>query len=190
MPTALDASSTIGLISAYVLTANLLLGLLLGMKYNPWKQWPHVRINYFRIHNWTGYTALALALLHPVLLLFDRSLKFGLWEIVWPLAGPKQPVVNMVGGVCLWVLIVVVVTSYFRKTMNRRKWKLIHFSAYAVAVLAMIHGLLADPSLKDHAIDYIDAEKVSVEVCALIIVVATAYRVRWRLQLRARRAAS
>ena len=43
-----------------LLTLNILLGLLLSTRYNPQKQWPNRKIKIFKIHNWTGYTALAV----------------------------------------------------------------------------------------------------------------------------------
>ena len=56
----LELSSDVGLVAVWLLSLNLALGLLLGLRYNPWKHWPHRRFNYFRIHNWTGYVALVL----------------------------------------------------------------------------------------------------------------------------------
>src|SRR5262249_54964301 len=29
--------------------------------------WPHHRFNYFRLHNWSGYLALFLSILHPAI---------------------------------------------------------------------------------------------------------------------------
>src|SRR5437016_13064271 len=89
--TAIDLSADIGLAAVFVLTAQLLLGLLLGAKYNPWTHWPHKRFNYFRLHNWTGYITLVLTLLHPVVLLASADAKFGLMDIIYPVNAPKQP---------------------------------------------------------------------------------------------------
>jgi len=38
---AIELSSDIGLVAVFVLTANILLGLLLSVRYNPWTHWPH-----------------------------------------------------------------------------------------------------------------------------------------------------
>src|SRR5258708_29865437 len=54
-------SNDLGLVACFLLTFNLLLGLLLAFRYNPWTHWPHHRFNYFRLHNWTAYVALAVA---------------------------------------------------------------------------------------------------------------------------------
>jgi predicted ferric reductase len=176
--TAIDLSSDIGLAAIFALTANLLMGLGLGGKYNPWTHWPHKRFNYFRLHNWTGYIALVLTLLHPVVLLASDDAKFKLIDILYPVNAPKQPWINVLGAVALYALVVVVVTSYFRPTMNRRRWKLIHFTTYGVAAFAFAHSIFTDPTLKDAAIDYLDGEKVAVELCPVLFIVLLVWRVR------------
>ena len=50
-------------------------------------------------------------------------------------------------------------------------WKSIHYTTYAAAVIFFIHGLIADPTVTGRAIDYIDGEKVYVEMCAASFVV-------------------
>ncbi len=184
----LDLSSDAGLAAAFLLTGNLLLGLLLGVRYNPWRRWPHRRINYARIHDWTGYVALAVTGLHVVLLWAAREPGFGLAQVLWPLASPKQPVVNTLGAGALYVLLLVVVTSYFRRRLRRRTWKLIHFSAYLVAALFLVHGVLSDQTLKNQKVDLLDGEKVAIEGCGVALALATGARVRHELRRRALKA--
>ncbi len=181
----LDLSSDAGLAAAFLLTGNLLLGLLLGVRYNPWRRWPHRRINYARIHDWTGYVALAVTGLHVVLLWAAREPGFGLAQVLWPMASPKQPVINTLGAGALYVLLLVVVTSYLRRRMRRRVWKLIHFSAYLLAALFLVHGVLSDTTLKDKPVDLLDGEKVAIEACAVALALATGARVRHELRRRA-----
>jgi DMSO/TMAO reductase YedYZ heme-binding membrane subunit len=182
---ALELSSDAGIVAVVVITFNILLGLLMGVKYNPWRRWPHRRINYFKIHNWTGYVALTLTLLHVVLLLLSSEAKFRVVDVLYPIVGPKQPVINTLGAAALYVLIVVVVTSYYRAAIGHDRWHIIHYGTYLTAALFFVHGIWSDPSLKDHPIDYIDAEKVAIEVCLLIV--AAGSFLRWRQALRRRK---
>jgi predicted ferric reductase len=158
----------------------------MGVKYNPWRSWPHRRINYFRIHNWTGYVALALSVLHVILLLLSTEANFRLVDVLYPMVGPKQPVINTLGAAALYVLIVVVTTSYFRAAIGHDRWRIIHYGTYLTATLFLIHGIWSDPSLKDRPIDYLDAEKAGIEICLLIVVVASFFR--WRTAMRRRKA--
>lgn len=181
---AIALSSDVGLVALWLLTLNLLLGLLLSVRYNPWKQWPHRRFNYFAIHNWTGYIALAVAVLHPLLLLFSTKAGFGFLDLVYPLRSPKQPVVNTLGAVALYALLLVVVTSYLRRRMDRGLWKAVHYLGYLSAAAFYVHGLLTDPKLQNNPVDWLDAEKVSVEVCLLLVAVAAGWRLSYALRRR------
>lgn len=190
--TFLDLSSDVGLAALYLLTVNLLLGLLLSVRYSPWREWPHRRFDYFAWHNWTGYVALALCLLHPILLLPSASAHFSWMDVLLPLDAPRQPWVNMLGGVALYFLALVVVTSYYRREIGRAPWKVIHYAAYAVAILSYVHGILTDPTLTGKSVDLLDGEKVSVELCLVLALAATGVRMhgRWRTYARERERAA
>jgi len=70
--TAIELSSYAGLAAMTLLTFNILIGLVMSIKHNPVRNWPHRRINTFKIHNWTAYIALAVAVIHPAIILFRR----------------------------------------------------------------------------------------------------------------------
>lgn len=185
MPTALDLSNFAGLGAIGLLTLNILLGLLLSVKYNPVRSWPHRRIDTQGLHNWTGYVALAVSLLHPVFVLFIDSPKFGVRDLLFPVDAPRQPLVNTFGALALYCLIFVVATSWLwdsRKAMSRRLWKAFHYVTYAMFPLYAVHSILTDPALKDRPVDWFDAEKVFVELCVLVVAVAIALRVRYGLR--------
>ena len=177
---AIELSSYAGLAALTLLTLNIVLGLLLTTKYNPVRDWPRRRINTFKIHRFTGYTALVVATLHPFLLLFSATAGFVVSDILFPLDAPKQPLINCMGALALYAVLVVAATSYFRKELGRRRWKALHFTSYGAAVLFFLHGLLTDPNLKDAPFDPFDAEKVYVESCLLVVMVGIVLRIRWQ----------
>jgi predicted ferric reductase len=181
--TAIDASSFVGLFAVGVLTANILLGLLISTGYNPTRRWPRRRIKLFTLHNWTGYTALAAAALHPSILLLSSTAGFHLLDVLVPISSPQQPVVNTLGAIALYLVAFAVITSYFRHAIGFHRWKLLHYSTYAAAAVFYVHGILTDPQLQNRPVDWIDAEKVYVEACALVVAAATA----WRYQASRRR---
>ncbi len=180
--TAVDISSYFGLGAITLLTLNILLGLLLSTKYNPVRSWPHRRINTLKLHNWTGYAALAVALVHPVLILFSSTAHFHWIDIVYPLNAPKQPYINTLGALALYLLVVTVVSSYFRLEIGRKIWKPLHFATYGLFVLYAVHALLTDPNLKDAPFDPLDAEKIFVELCILVVLLGIGFRIRWQLR--------
>jgi predicted ferric reductase len=186
--TAIELSSYAGLVAMTLLTVNILLGLFLSARYNPVRNWPHKRIPIFDIHNWTAYIALGLVVLHPVLLTFSSTAGFKLVDILFPINSPKQTTYNCLGALAFYCVFFVVVTSYLRFKLGSRLWKKLHYTAYGAAALLFLHGVLIDPNLKDQPPDLLDGEKVLVEGCALLIIAATIWRIRYQPKKRAIRA--
>ena len=182
--TALDVSSSLGLAAMYLLTLNILLGLLISTRYNPMRQWPHRRINIFKIHNWNAYVAVGVAFLHPGTLLLSSTAGFKLLDVVWPLKSPGQTGYNILGAATFYLLLFVVVTSYFRTRLGHKRWKLLHYATYATAATLYIHGILIDPKVKNEATDFLDGEKIQVELCCLLVIAGIVLRVRHAQRLR------
>jgi predicted ferric reductase len=176
VPTAIDISSVLGLIAVGAFSVQILLGLLLSTGYNPVRRWPRRRLKLFTYHNWLGYIGLAVACLHPLTLLASSTAGFRLFDIVVPIWSPTQPLPNTLGAAALYLVAFVVLTSYFRQLFGHHNWKLLHYTAYAAAVVFFVHGVMADPNLQNRPIDWIDAEKVYVEGCAVAVAAATAWR--------------
>lgn len=174
-----DLTTFIGLAAIYLLSVNVLLGLLMSVRYNPWKRWPHRRINLLKLHNWTAYVALGLAVMHPIPLLFVDKPRFQLVDIVWPVNSPQQPVVNMLGALALYLFAFTVITSIYRARIGRQRWKMLHYLTYVLAGLLVTHGALTDQHLNNSPMDLLDAEKVGILACGMVILVATIARFRW-----------
>ena len=184
----LDLSSAAGLAATVALTANFLLGMMLGTAYKKawyWQKAPALvkRIPVADVHNWTAYGALALAVVHPILLIFDKTSKFTFVDVLFPLHAPHQRLFVALGTLAFYALVLVVLTSRrgIRKRLSFRTWKNVHLLSYATALLFVVHGVVMDPLLKDRPVDFFDAEKVLSEGCALLLIVATWYRVRYQM---------
>ena len=176
--TLLDLSAYLGLTAVAAITINMLLGVLMAFNYSPVRYWPHHRFNYFRLHNWTGYIALTITLLHPLPLLLNKSPKFRVLDILYPVHSPQQPLENTIGAIALYIVALMVITSYFRIQLGRRTWKAFHFTVYLGAVALFYHSLFTDPDLQHHVVDWFDGGKLFVELCCLIILVASVLRGR------------
>ncbi|HYT77017.1 MAG TPA: ferric reductase-like transmembrane domain-containing protein [Vicinamibacterales bacterium] len=183
---AVDLSGTIALGAIGLLTANLLLGLLLSVGYNPTRQWPRQRVKLFTFHNWTGYVALAAVVLHAGVLLFSTDPVFRPYDVFVPIDSPVQPLSNTLGAGGLYLVAIVVITSLkrMRTLLGRHRWKAIHYTTYAAAGVFFVHGVIADPLVKGRPVDFLDAEKVYVELCALTVLGAIGWRIRHRRAMR------
>lgn len=171
-----------GLVGVFLATANMLLGLLISVRYSPVRFWPHRRLNIFALHNWAGYTLFVAIVIHPTILLFLSRKRFRFLDIIAPIHSPLQPFENTIGAVAAHILIVVLATSYYRKQIGRMKWKLFHYLVYLSAALVFVHSIFTDPTLRGGTIDYLDGGKVFVFICLGILTAASLWAWRFRVK--------
>lgn len=187
----LDATAFSGLAATIALTLNYVLGMMLGTAYKRssyWKKLPGrlKQIPVYTWHNRIAYIAMALVLVHPLILLVDPSTKFHFIDIFFPINAPTQKLFVALGSVALFAFVLVVVTSQkgIRKRLTFRAWKNIHLVSYGTAVLFIFHGLLIDPELKARPVDILDGEKLVSVGCLVLLLAATFFRVRYELSKR------
>lgn len=178
--TLLDLCSYLGLGAVGAISINLLIGLLMALRYSPVRHWPHRHINIFWLHQWTAYCAVALTLTHPLVLLFVHAPKFRVIDIVWPIHSPLQPKLNLAGAGALYLLMLVFLSSLLRTRIGRPLWRNLHYLVFPAAALLFLHSILTDPALKDGHPDLLDGGKIFVEAAALVSVAAIT--LRWRLR--------
>jgi predicted ferric reductase len=176
--TVLDLSAYTGLVAVGAVILNMLLGILMAFRYSPVRSWPHRRINYFRLHSWSGYVALSVSILHPIVLLFNKDKPFRVLDLVYPVHSPSQPLDNTVGAIALYLVFFVVFTSYLRVRLGRGLWKSFHLTVYLAAGALFWHSLFTDPDLKNAPVDWFDGGKIFIEACLVLIVIISA--LRWR----------
>jgi predicted ferric reductase len=178
--TILDLCAYLGLAGVGMATLNMVLGLLIALRYSPVRLWPHRHINIFRLHNWSAYFVLLLIILHPVVLLLGGSTHFGLADVLLPIQSPVQPKLNTVGAAAFYVLVIVIVTSLFRLRMARPLWRNLHCMVFPAFILMFIHSVFTDPALSNGKVDLLDGGKVFVEICCAISLATWAVRIRLR----------
>lgn len=176
----LDLCSYLGLGAVGMIALNLLLGMLLSLRYSPVRLWPHRHINLFALHRWTAYCAIILTLSHPAILLLLRKPHFGWVDILWPIHSYLQPKLNLAGASALYLIAAVLLTSLLRIRIGLPLWRRLHYLVFPAAVLLFLHGILTDPNLRDGHPDLLDGGKVFLEIASLISFAAVTIRVRLR----------
>ena len=53
-----------------------------------------------------------------------------------------------------------------------------HYTGYGAAVVMFVHGTLIDPELKNRPPDFLDGEKILVEVCCCLVIAGIIWRIR------------
>jgi predicted ferric reductase len=178
----LDLCSYLGLGAVGAVTINLLLGMLLSLRYSTLRQWPHRHANLFALHRWTAYVAVILILTHPAVLLFLREPKFRTIDVLWPIHSYLQPKLNLAGAGALYLIVIVLVSSLLRTHMARPIWRRLHYLVFPAAVLLFLHSILTDPNLKDGHPDLLDGGKIFIEAATLLSFAAVTIRIRLRGQ--------
>ena len=176
----LDLCSYLGLGAVGAATVNLLIGMLMSLRYSPQRLWPHRRVNLFLLHQWTAYLAVALILTHPAVLLFLKEPRFRVFDILLPIESPLQPKLNLAGAAALYLLVLVLLSSLLRARIGRPLWRRLHYLVFPAAALLFLHSILTDPNLKDGHPDLLDGGKVFVETASLISLAAVIVRYRMR----------
>jgi DMSO/TMAO reductase YedYZ heme-binding membrane subunit len=145
-----------------------------------WKKMP-VRLQQMdvnSIHNYTAYVAWILVLLHVLFLVLDKTSKFTFIDVIFPLNAPSQNLVVALGTLSLYAITVVIITTQkvIKRKMSFRAWKNIHLISYGTAILFVFHGIFMDPHLINGQPDFFDGEKLLLEFCGLLLIVASVKR--------------
>ncbi|HRW98748.1 MAG TPA: ferric reductase-like transmembrane domain-containing protein [Cyclobacteriaceae bacterium] len=169
----IELSGILGLTALACITGNFIVGLCI--KFNAPVKLPY-RLTFLGLHKLTGYSAAIAILLHVVIIPLDPKSEFTWGDLLLPIWTVHQPLANTFGAISLYAIALVVITSYFKEKMKYATWRIIHFTSYFAAVPLFAHSIITDPLLKDRPIDWIDAEKVFVELCALVVLGLIVYR--------------
>jgi methionine sulfoxide reductase heme-binding subunit len=169
----IELSGIIGMIALAALAANFLVGICIWTKVN--YQLPF-QLSFLQLHKFTGYSAAIAILLHVVLIPLDTQSGFSWGDLILPAWTLHQPLANTLGAVALYLIGVVIISSYFKDQIQSTLWRTLHYLSYFAIVPLVLHSIITDPKLKDGPIDWFDAEKLFVIICCLAIITLTIYR--------------
>jgi DMSO/TMAO reductase YedYZ heme-binding membrane subunit len=101
------------------------------------------------MHRYLGALALTFTGVHVGAILLDGYVRFGLVEVLVPLASPWHPVAVAWGIVAMYLLVAVEVTSLLRRHLAPRVWRRLHLLSYALFALATVHLLGAGTDARE-----------------------------------------
>jgi len=128
-----------GLVAYGLLWLSMVLGLIITNKLA--RVWPGGPTA-FDLHQHTSLLCLAFGLFHGLILMGDRYTNYTLAQLLVPFASANyRPVWVGLGQVGFYLLVIVSLSFYVRRTIGHRLWRLIHFLSFAVFLLALVHGL-------------------------------------------------
>jgi predicted ferric reductase len=95
------------------------------------------------VHRWLSGVALALVALHALALLFDASMPFDALDLLVPWQSSYRAGAIALGVFALYGAALVHASFDWRKRIGVRVWRALHFTAFAIFVVAGVHGVLA-----------------------------------------------
>ncbi len=127
---------------AYVLVwLSVTFGLLLTSKVA--RVWPGVG-RASSIHRSLSVLALVYIVFHMLILLGDRYIGFSLISLLVPFATTAyRPFWVGLGQVAAYMLAIVAISSYVRRRVGAKIWRVLHYITFILFYLALAHGLLA-----------------------------------------------
>jgi predicted ferric reductase len=98
----------------------------------------------FDLHQHVSLLGLAVALFHGLILVGDRYIGYTVAQVLIPFAGADyRPAWVGIGQLGFYLLALVSLTFYVRKTIGHQAWRLIHFLSFVVFAMAIVHGVMS-----------------------------------------------
>jgi predicted ferric reductase len=136
------ASALIGFLLLYI---SVFIGTVSGL---PGIKKYFLRLRSLNFHCWISLQALIFALVHGITLLFHKFIPFSLADILIPFHSNFEPLLVALGTISLYLMIILVVSSYARKYISQKLWRAIHFLNIALYAFSIIHSLYLGTDLK------------------------------------------
>lgn len=145
-PWAWYASRAAGLVAFALLYISIFLGLTLRI---PLLRKIFKPIYAMNIHCWISLQATLLALLHGGILAFDKFLNLSIADLFVPFVSSYEPILLPLGILSFYLMIMLVVTSYMRKYISQKLWRITHFSNIILYIIVVIHAAGLGTDLKN-----------------------------------------
>jgi predicted ferric reductase len=131
-------------VSAYaLLSLTAILGLLRSLARARAVRTPSMLVLLDDTHQFSALLAAAFVALHLLTLALDPFLPFSLRNLLVPIAEPYRAFATDLGVLALYVIAIVLVSSWLRHHLSYGFWRNLHFLSFIAFVLVTVHGLLA-----------------------------------------------
>jgi len=107
-----------------------------------------LRLGSLNFHCWISFQALIFALVHAIALLFHKFIPFSWKDVFIPFHSNFEPMLVAFGTISLYIMIILVATSYSRRFFSYRIWRSVHFLNIALYILSIIHAFYLGTDLK------------------------------------------
>jgi sulfoxide reductase heme-binding subunit YedZ len=161
------ASRATGVVCLVLFTAVLLLGVLVNRQ----GRLPGLpRFAVTGLHRSLSLLAVAFLAIHVITAVADGYVSIRLAAAIIPFTSSYEPLQIGLGAIALDLIAALVITSLLRARIGRRVWRAVHWLAYAVFPVAVLHSVTSAKDLRSGYLLGLTA------VCVLAAVAAVSYR--------------
>jgi len=107
------------------------------------------------LHEYTTVLWIPLAVVHVGALVLDQTARVCLLDVIVPFRTPYGSLAIGLGTLSVDVLIIVTVTSFFKRRMQPGLWRWLHRLAYIAFALMFLHAVLGGTDFSDPAVSAI-----------------------------------
>jgi len=111
-----------------------------------------LRLRSLNFHCWISFQALVFAAIHGISLLFHKFILFSLADIFIPFHSSYKLLFVALGTISLYLMIILVATSYARKYISQKFWRTVHFLNIVLYIFSIIHAFYLGTDLKSGAL--------------------------------------
>lgn len=101
------------------------------------------------LHEYTTVLWIPLAVLHLASLLLDKTARIGWLDLVIPFHSSYASLAIGLGALSLDVLLLVTVTAFLKRRMNKNLWLWMHRLAYVAFAMIFLHAVLSGTDFSD-----------------------------------------
>lgn len=162
-----------GLTAYALLSVSVAIGLTLSLGWRS-RIWPRFLTR--EVHQFTTLLALAFTAVHGLALWFDPFTRFGLAELLLPLASHYRPIWMALGIVAGYLAGALFLTEYVRPLIGFAWWLRLHRLTFVAYALATAHGITTGSDTRTAWSFLLYASSVSVAVTLLLFRLVEARR--------------
>jgi sulfoxide reductase heme-binding subunit YedZ len=107
------------------------------------------------LHEYTTVLWIPLGVVHVGALLLDHTARVGLLDVLVPFRAPYGTLAIGLGTLSVDLLVVVTVTSFFKRRMQPDLWRWLHRLAYVAFGLMFLHAVLGGTDFSDPSVSAI-----------------------------------
>ncbi|HEY6960531.1 MAG TPA: hypothetical protein VI408_01440 [Gaiellaceae bacterium] len=144
VPVAWLVARAAGLTALLLLSSAIWLGLAMSLRLFPPLRQKSILV-WHQSLMWCGLGAVAL---HGVALLLDPVMRFSLPVLLVPGIAPWRPVAVAAGVLAAWLMLTLALSFHVRRRLTQRRWRLLHYAAFAAFACAVGHGLTAGTDMR------------------------------------------